>query len=154
MTQKEIYKLKQVIQKAEYSLKFHECRTFKELKEDFKACKDVTNSVTTFLKFVDPKYDLTLVVLCKDAETDRQRIRYIKEYGTEYGEWYKVLAKSISLGNALSSLIDVKYKQKNVDIELGKKILGEVEQRIEDNFPERDNLLHAVILFLSDIINQ
>ena len=154
MTQKEIYKLKQVIQKAEYSLKFHESNTYKELKENLKACRDITNSVTSFLKFVDPKYDITLVVLCKDAETDRQRIKYIKEYGTEYGEWYKVLAKSISLGNALSSLIDVKYKQKYIDIELGKKILGEIEQRIKDNFPERDSLLQAVVLFLSDVINQ
>ena len=154
MTQKEIYKLKQVIQKAEYSLKFHESNTYKELKENLKACRDVTNSVTTFLKFVDPKYDITLVVLCKDAETDRQRIRYIKEYSTEYGEWYKVLAKSINIGNALSSLIDVKYKQKYIDKELGKKLLGKVEQRIENNFPEKDNLLHAIVLFLSDAINQ
>lgn len=152
--QKEIYKLKRAVQKAEYDLKFHDSRSYKEVKESLKNCREITKSITTFLKFVDEKYCLELVVLCNNAKSEREQIKYIKQYGTEYGEYYKVLSKSITIGNALSSLIDVKYKQRYIDVQQLKDLMGKVHERISSNFPDKDLLLEDVERFMIYTLNQ
>ena len=152
--EKEIHKLKKVIQRAEYALKFHDSKSYKEITDLALNCREITNSVTTFLKFVDTKYCLELVVLCKDAKSEREQIKYIKQYGTEYGEYYKILSKSITIGNALSSLIDVKYKKRFIDVQELKKLAEQVHERISNNFPDRDLLLEDVERFLIYTLNQ
>ena len=152
--QKEIYELKQAVQKAEYNLKFHDGRSYKEVKESLKNCREITNSITTFLKFVDEKYCLELVILCSNAKSEREQIKYVKQYGTEYGEYYKVLSKSITIGNALSSLIDVKYKQRYIDVQQLKDLMGKVHERISNNFPDKDLLLEDVERFMIYTLNQ
>ena len=152
--QKEIRELKQTVQKAEYALKFHDSSSYKEVKESLKNCREVTKSVTTFLKFVDEKYCLELVVLCNNAESEREQIKYIKQYGTEYGEYYKVLSKSVTIGNALSSLIDVKYKQRYIDVQQLKDLMGKIHERIKNNFPDKDFLLEDVERFMIFTLNQ
>ena len=152
--QKEIYELKQAVQKAEHALKFHDSRSYKEVKESLKNCREITKSVTTFLKFVDEKYCLELVVLCNNAKSEREQIKYIKQYGTEYGEYYKVLSKSITIGNALSSLVDVKYKLRCIDVQQLKDLMGKVHERISNNFPDKDLLLEDVERFMIYTLNQ
>ena len=152
--EKEIYKLKKVIQRAEYALKFHESQSYKEITDLALNCREITKSITTFLKFVDEKYCLELVVLCNNAKSEREQIKYIKQYGTEYGEYYKILSKSITIGNALSSLIDVKYKQRYIDVQQLKDLMGKVHERISNNFPDKDLLLEDVERFMIYTLNQ
>ena len=147
----EVKKLAQAVQRAEYALKFHEEVNFTDIKEHLKNCREITNSITTFLKFVDKKYCLELVTLCNDAKSDREQINILKQYGTEYKEYYKILSKSIKIGNAISSLIDVKYKQRYIDIAWLNKLSEEVSKRIDNNFPDRDILLEEVKRFLGSI---